>query len=87
MPGLALQKELDYFESKRHEWMRHGLEGKWALVHGDTLLGHYDSAEAAYERGVEVVGVSLSFLVKEVREQDRLLWNPTLDLGVLRVDR
>lgn len=66
-----LTTELDYFESRRAEWLEHHAD-KFALVNGSAVHDFFDSWENAYAAGVEEFGV-VPFLVKQVLKEDPML--------------
>lgn len=77
----ALEKELDFFESKRAEWVQHH-EGKYALVKEHELADFFDSAEAAYSAGIAKWG-NVPFLIKRVLKNDPVEHAPALAYGLL----
>lgn len=76
-----LQVELTFFYAHRDEWLKDHRE-KWALVKGEELVDTFDSAENAYEAGVERYGTE-SFLVKQIIESDPVAEIPVLSIGLL----
>ena len=79
-----LHVELAYFQERReHLLAEHS--GKYALIKGKTLIGTFDTHEAAYEHGVARFG-NVPFLIKVVREHDEVIRLPALAMGLLRVD-
>lgn len=79
-----LQVELAYFQKRReHLLAEHG--GKYALIKGKTLVGTFDTHEAAYEHGVFRFG-NVPFLIKEIREHDEVVRLPALSLGLIRAN-
>ena len=84
-PEKPLQKELEYFESMRTEWIEKGYEGKWAVIVGNTLLGTFDSDQSAYQAAVERTGTAQNFLLKQILPEDPDLTIPALATGAIRV--
>ena len=78
---MALETELKYFEAHRAAWVQHH-EGKFALIKGEHLQGVYDTDAAAFEAGVDAWG-NVSFLIKEIRGEDRVEQTPALVYGLL----
>ena len=78
---MALEKELDYFERHRLEWLEHQ-GGKFALIRGEKLDGIYDTAEAAYEAGIRLWG-NVPFLIKQILREDPIEQSPALMYGLL----
>lgn len=66
--SLALQTELDFFESIRMELFERS-PGQYALVKGRALLGVYDTELDAVRAGYQQVG-NAPFLVKHIVEAD-----------------
>ena len=79
-----LERELEHFEAHRAEWLVHH-EGKFALIRGDQLQGVYDTADAAYEAGVDQWG-NVPFLVKQILPEDLVEQSPALVYGLLHAD-
>lgn len=78
---LALQKELEYFNAHRNEWLKH-YEGKFALVKDGQLAGTFDTPPDAYEEGIKRFG-NTPFLIKQVLKEERVEQIPALNLGIL----
>ncbi len=78
---LVLKEELDFFESKREEWLKI-YEGKYALVKEKKLIDTFTTLEEAYQKGVELFGDS-PFLIKVVLKQDEVEKIPALTLGII----
>jgi hypothetical protein len=45
--GEALAVEWDFYRSKVGEWLAEGREGQWVLIKDETVIGFFDSREAA----------------------------------------
>ena len=78
---VALETEIHYFEQHRVEWVKHHRE-KFALVKGETLHGIYDTADNAYEAGVEAWG-NVPFLIKQILPEDPIEQVPALVHGLI----
>lgn len=63
-----LEDELKYFEANRTNLLQHHA-GKFALIVGNRLIGSFDTAERAYEAGLEAVG-NVPMLIKQVTATD-----------------
>jgi len=79
-----LETELAYFEGNRAELLARSL-GKFVLVKGKTLVGTFDSPDAAYDAGVSAFGAE-SFLIREVELVESLACVPGLFEGLLTVE-
>lgn len=79
-----LHVELRYFQEQREHFLAEH-SGKYALIKGKTLVGTFDTHEAAYEHGVARFG-NVPFLIKAVRKHDEVVRLPALAMGLLRVD-
>lgn len=64
-----LERELSTFQNLKLELARQSL-GKFALVHGERLIGVYDSYEDALQAGYEIVGLDEPFLVRQVERTE-----------------
>jgi hypothetical protein len=64
MCSEPLEKELAYFERERERLVAEA-EGKYALIHGEELLGTYESEEDAITEGYRRCG-NVAFLVMEI---------------------
>lgn len=78
-----LEKEKQYFESKRNEFKKK-YPGKYVVIIGDKLIGFYDTDQAAYEAGVSAKG-NVPMLVKFVdpEDGDETFSAPSLFLGLI----
>ena len=61
---MALEKELATYQSKLSEISSH--EGKYALVHGETMVDFFSTYEDAIKAGYQKFGTE-PFLVKRVQ--------------------
>lgn len=78
---MALEKELETF-ARLKEQLLASHRGKFALIHGDDFLGAFDSAENAYQEGVNKFGRD-PFLVKLIGEQEEIYRNFALASGLM----
>jgi hypothetical protein len=78
---MALEKERAWYEANKVDLLaKH--RGKWIVVHGDRLVGIYDTSTEAYNKGVEVTRCE-EILVRCVVEKDEPFSAPALTLGLL----
>jgi hypothetical protein len=68
---MALETETRIFEQNRAKWIAEGRVGEWVAVHGETVLGFFDSVDAAFLRCTQEVGGPGSCLVREITEADK----------------
>ncbi len=76
-----LEKELKHFEDIKPELLK-SHSGKFALIHGEELVGTFDSADNAYSEGVKRFGKD-PFLVKRISETEEVYRNQALQLGLM----
>jgi hypothetical protein len=60
-----LEKELGVFELHRGEWLRSN-PGAFVVIAGEKVIGFYPDYESALKAGLNVVGLGIDFLVKQV---------------------
>lgn len=84
MTSTVLEKERKYFETNRKQWVALH-PGKFVLVKGEELIGVFDKPEDALAEGARRFGLD-SFLVRQVKEAEELIYIPALTLGILRAD-
>lgn len=78
---MTLEREQAWYEAHKSELLaKH--RGKWIAVHGDELVGVYDSSAEAYNGGVEATQCE-EILVRCVVEVDEPFNAPALTLGLL----
>lgn len=63
-----LTKQIEWFESNRESLLKEN-EGKWVVVHDQTLVGIYDTFDEAYRNGIEKTK-SEEMLIKQITEKD-----------------
>ena len=78
---MALETELEFFESKRAEFLATHA-GKYALIKGRECIGFFDDDVRAFLVGVERFGTD-PFLIKQVLPSDRDETIPALVCGLL----
>ena len=61
---MALERELRTYEAKKAELEQH--QGKYVLIHGDTVVDVIDTYPDAIRQGYRQFGVSDPFLVKRI---------------------
>jgi len=66
---MALEKELETYQSKISEWSEH--EGKFVLIHGKDIAGFYTSYADALKEGYEKFKLS-PFLVKQINTMEQV---------------
>lgn len=66
---MALEKELETYKAKLAGLS--GSEGKFVLVHGEQVLGIFDSYADAIKEGYEKCGLK-PFLVKQIQAIERV---------------
>ena len=60
----ALDQELSFYEAHKGRLLREA-EGKFVLVHGEEILGIFESEEEAISQGYQELG-NVPFLVKQI---------------------
>ncbi|HCU25968.1 MAG TPA: hypothetical protein DF383_13200 [Deltaproteobacteria bacterium] len=76
-----LEIELAYYESKKTDFLK-SYEGKYLLIKGKEFIGSYDTAETAFNAGVEKFGAE-AFLVRRITQEPEIVKIPALTLGLL----
>ena len=80
---MKLDAELKLFGERLDEWLdRH--KGKYVLIKNDDVAGFFDSAETAFENGVDRWG-NVPMLIKKVVEHEPVEHAPALHFGLLNV--
>lgn len=62
---MTLEKELATYQAKLPELKQH--EGKFVLIHGDTVVDYFSSYDDAIKQGYREFGVVEAFLVKQIQ--------------------
>jgi hypothetical protein len=87
-----LDEEIKYFDEHWEEWEA-AHPGKYVLIKGTTLLGVYDTIEAAVEEGLRLFYPGRSFLARPLSAHEREVHDAGIVLGVwdanpsCRIDR
>lgn len=76
-----LEKELAHFEKIKGELLKNH-EGKFALIKGEEFFGAFDSAENAYQEGINRFGTQ-PFMVKRISKTEEVYRNQGLALGIM----
>jgi len=79
---MALEKELEFFESGRSEWLKEH-EGQFVLIKG-TDYSFYDTDDEAYEVAVNKYG-NQDVFIKQVLPKDRVEDSLSLLYGLVHV--
>ena len=74
----ALQREIETYESNLAKLLPK--QGKFVLIHGDDVVGTFDSYEDALNSGYERFALA-PFLVKQIAPAERIAYF-TRDLGL-----
>jgi len=80
-----LDEEIKYFDEHWEEWEA-AHPGKYVLIKGTTLLGVYDTIEAAVEEGLRLFYPGRSFLARPLSAHEREVRIPAAVLGVPYAD-
>jgi len=78
---IELEEELNYFESKRKEWLEK-FRDKYVLIKRKELIDVFASLEDAYKEGVRRFG-NQPFFIKQVTEVENIEETPSLTLGII----
>ena len=78
---MVLEAENKFFDANRAQWLPHH-EGKFALIHGDALIGVFDSPAIAYVEGVKRLG-NVPLLIKPILASDPVEHIPALTCGLI----
>jgi hypothetical protein len=79
-----LEQERRYYDDHLQDWLQH-FAGRFVLVKDATLIGTFDTLEAALAEGARRYGLQ-SFLVRRVEQPQGPVWIPALALGILNGD-
>jgi hypothetical protein len=71
---MELDRELETYRRELPRLLKEGQEGKFALVHGDTVDSCWDTGRQAYEEGCKRFGLDL-FLVQQVLKDEPVLYS------------
>jgi hypothetical protein len=67
---MALEKELEKYERERSGWLAQGFAGRYAVIHGEEVVGIFDGLGDALRAGYDRF-LNEPFLVREIREHDK----------------
>lgn len=81
-PVSALAEEQHYFESHRQELLSK-YEGRYVLIHGNELLGSFETDQGAYEHGLKKLGNVPMLIVQMLRNPPEEETPHALRLGLL----
>jgi hypothetical protein len=70
---MALEKELETYHRELAKLLVH--EGKYVLIHGESVAGLFDTQEEAVEAGDDRFGLD-PFLVHQIREKEPVRFVP-----------
>jgi hypothetical protein len=76
-----LEQERTFFADHRADWEKLH-PGKFVLVHGQALIGVFDSDETAVSEGIRLFGLN-PFLVRNVLEKEEEVRIPALMFGLI----
>lgn len=82
---MALETELAAYEAMKAQLLA-SYENKFVLIRGGKLIGSFDTAENAYNAGIEAFGQEI-FLVKKVTRNEppfaKTLWADFQDQNLI----
>ena len=79
---MVLERENTYFNDHRGELVAQH-EGQFVLIHGDDLVGWYQSYDDAFTAGIQTIG-NEPFLIRQVFAGDEPpVHVPALTLGLI----
>lgn len=78
---MELQQELVYFKSIKEDLLKHDKD-KFALIKDRELVNTFTTWEEAFNAGIERFG-NVSFLIKQVQEEDEKVQFPALRVGAI----
>jgi len=81
---MPLEKEIELFEKNLSLWLKEDRE-KYALIHGDSLIGAYPTPDEALSEGARLFGAQ-SFLVRQIVEVQPEASIPALTMGLMHAD-
>jgi hypothetical protein len=62
---MALEKELATYQKHLPDWREH--DGKFVLIHQDTVVDMFSSYDDAIKAGYQQFGLDRPFLVKQIQ--------------------
>lgn len=78
---MVLERENSYFSEHRDDLLAHH-EGQFVLIHGDELIGSYQSYDDAFTAGIQGIG-NQPFLIRQVLANEPPAQFPALTLGLI----
>jgi hypothetical protein len=73
-PGEILAVEWEVYCREVGRWLAEGLEGRWALIKDEGVIGFFDSREAALEEARQrYLSPRQPFLVHQIQTSERVL--------------
>ncbi len=81
---LELKKELEFYESKRAEWLKY-YKNKFVLIKEEDAIDFFTTVEEAYKEGVKRYG-NQPFLIKQILEEEPVEHVPAFMLGVVHAN-
>lgn len=70
--GERLKTELETFEAKKQELLTAGLDGKYVLIQGTSVVNTFDTYGDVLKVAYEKFGVETPFLIKQISGLDRV---------------
>jgi hypothetical protein len=70
---MALEKELETYLAHRPGWKKERRLGQWVLIHGDDVVGFFDSFDRAVQTGYERFGLDTAFMAREIAKTERVI--------------
>jgi hypothetical protein len=70
-PELALALEREFLATQITQLLLQGHRGSWACVTGQSIIGLFDTARAAYAAGIAEFGDATPFLVAQIDDSPR----------------
>jgi len=80
---IPLQRELEYFQKHKPEYLKL-YQGQFVLIKGGQFAGAFTTEAEAYKAGLEKFG-NEPFLIKQVLDDDGMVFYPALTVGMLRI--
>lgn len=69
METNRLTKEIDFYAAHKDEWLR-SRRAYYAVIKAESVLGFFDTFEAAYSAGAHAWGTDVDFLVKQIVDDE-----------------
>jgi len=71
---VALERELETYLKERPRLLAEGQAGRFVVIHGNEVLGVYDTLEEALEAGYNRFGLDELFMARQIAEIDKPLY-------------